>query len=56
MTFPTNVEELAMLFLQNQDLSGLTPEQLADKYWDVYYRIKNRFEYNKTEKVNEKIM
>ena len=55
MTYPTDVEGLTMLFLQNQDLSGLTPAQLADRYWDVFYKIENRFTLNKTEKINEKI-
>ena len=43
-TFPSNQQEaLAMLYLQNQDLSGLTPAQLADKYNSVRDEIKQRF-------------
>ena len=32
-----------MLYLQSQDLSELTPEQLTDKYSEAYDRIKKRF-------------
>lgn len=40
-TFPDNkIEALAMLYLQNQDLSGLTPEEILDKYDDAYEKIK----------------
>lgn len=28
-----------MLYLQNQDIKGLTPEQLADKYDEVVNKI-----------------
>lgn len=38
--FPsTKNEALTMLYLQNQDLSGLTPKQLLDKYEEVYKEI-----------------
>lgn len=38
--FPsTKYEALTMLYLQNQDLSGLTPKQLLDKYEEVYKEI-----------------
>lgn len=44
-TFPdSKLEALAMLYLQNQDLSGLTPEELLDKYDDTYKKLK---EYNR---------
>lgn len=36
------IEALAMLYLQNQDLSGLTPEEILDKYDDAYEKIKAR--------------
>ena len=40
-TFPDNeIEALAMLWLQNQDLSSATPEELLDKYQDAYDKIK----------------
>lgn len=40
-TFPDGkLEALAMLYLQNQDLSGLTPEALLDKYDDTYEKLK----------------
>lgn len=39
-TFPKNEREaLAMLYVQNQDLSGITPEELLDKYQDAYNKI-----------------
>lgn len=35
-TFPaTKSESLTMLYLQNQDLSKLTPQELVDKYDEV---------------------
>ena len=40
-TFPdSKLEALTMLYLQNQDLSELTPEALLDKYEDTYEKIK----------------
>lgn len=39
-----------MLYLQNQDLSGLTPAQLADKYNSVRDEIKQRFSEIREEK------
>lgn len=47
-TFPDNdIEALAMLYLQNQDLSDVTPEELLDKYQDAYERIKARKKQNR---------
>lgn len=41
-TFPsTESQALALLYVQNQDLSGLTPEEIYDKYRDAYERIHN---------------
>lgn len=38
--FPANsAEALAMLYLQNQDIKGLTPEELADRYDEVVNKI-----------------
>lgn len=38
--FPNSeIEALALLYVQNQDLSGLTPEEIYDKYRDAYKRI-----------------
>lgn len=40
--FPSNkTEALTMLYLQTQNLAGLSPEQLAEKYQETYARIKN---------------
>lgn len=40
-TFPDSATEaLAMLYVQNQDLSGVTPESLLDMYQEAYERIK----------------
>lgn len=48
-TFPSNQNEaLSMLYLQNQDLSGKSPEEINSMYWDAYYRIK-KDDYNKTQ-------
>ena len=39
--FPeTETEALAMLYVQNQDLTGVTPEGLLDMYQDAYQKIK----------------
>lgn len=39
-TFPGNdVEALAMLYVQSQDLSGLTPEDLVHLYDEAYEAI-----------------
>ena len=39
-TFPNNkIEALTMLYLQSQDLSGLSPEELYDKYEETYEKI-----------------
>ena len=40
-SFPqNNCEALALLYLQNQDLSQKTPEQICEMYWDAYFRIR----------------
>lgn len=50
-SFPSNeIEALAMLWLQSQDLSGITPEELLDKYQDVYQKIRQRKKDNYTAK------
>lgn len=39
-TFPTNKNEaLTMLYLQNLNVSEMTPEELVDKYDEVYQQI-----------------
>lgn len=39
-TFPSNeIEALAMLFVQRQDLSKATPRDLLDMYEDAYNQI-----------------
>ncbi|MBR2047102.1 MAG: hypothetical protein IJ960_00740 [Oscillospiraceae bacterium] len=38
--FPEVKEEaLAMLYVQNQDLTGKTPEEIADIYEEAYQKI-----------------
>ncbi len=40
--FPSNkFEALTLLYLQQQDLSGLTPEQVLDKYQDAYSKMRD---------------
>lgn len=42
-TFPgSETEALAMLWLQNQDLSSVTPEELLEKYQDACNKIRER--------------
>ena len=39
-TFPASeIQALALLYIRNQDLSGLSPEEVYDKYRDAYERI-----------------
>lgn len=39
-TFPSGkAEALAMLYVQSQDLSNLTPSEIADKYLDAHKEI-----------------
>lgn len=41
--FPDNkIDALTMLYLDHQDFSNLTPEELLDMYNDVRERIKNQ--------------
>ena len=43
-TFPTNkISALTMLYLSKLDFANLTPEQLADKYSEVYAAIHEQF-------------
>ena len=38
--FPQNeIEALALIYLQNQNLSGLAPEEIYDKFLDALNRI-----------------
>jgi len=42
--FPSSKREaLALLYVQSQDLSGKSPEDLVDLYADAYKRICARF-------------
>lgn len=39
-TFPRGFQEaLAILYMENQDLSGMEPEQILDMYLDTYEKI-----------------
>lgn len=43
-TFPSNsIDALALLYVQNQDLSGKTPERICEIYWEAYFRIRKHF-------------
>lgn len=47
-TFPsTKAEALTMLYLQNQDLSDITPEELAKKYSEVLSEIREALKTGK---------
>lgn len=40
--FPsTKYEALAMLYMKNQNLSGLTPKEILEKYDQAYEEIRN---------------
>lgn len=39
--FPSDLSEaLTMFYLQNQDLSGKTPEDITELYYEAYYKIR----------------
>ncbi len=49
-TFPSNRNEaLAMLYLQNQDLSDKTPEQIHTLYWETLYDIRRDYKAKREE-------
>jgi len=42
-SFPSNqIEALAFLYVQNQDLSKMTPEEIAVMYNDAHEKIKSK--------------
>lgn len=42
-TFPsTTAEALAILYLQKQDLSNASQNEIAEKYWEAYNIIRDR--------------
>jgi len=48
-TFPDDaIEALALIYVQNQDLSGKSPEDLLTMYYEAYYAMK-RDKANKRE-------
>ena len=51
----TKCEALAMLYLRNQDLSNLTPEEIADKYEEAYRKIRKQDSRNNSAKLNTNI-
>ena len=55
--FPDNeFEALAMLYVENQDLSGLTPEQLLDMYDDAYEKIREHHRQKRAERRQNQAM
>lgn len=43
-TFPSSrIDGLTMLYLSQQNISDLSPEELVEKYIDVKTRIHNKF-------------
>ncbi len=41
-TFPSNkFEALAMLYMQQQNLAGMSPEQALDRYQEVYAKMRD---------------
>lgn len=56
-SFPDDkYEALAMLYVQHQDLSGLTPEQLFDKYQEAYDKIRAHEKENRTNRRTARIL
>lgn len=54
-TFPSGkFSALSMLYVQSQDLTGKTPEELLDMYDDAYQKIENHaVEKHKAEKLSK---
>lgn len=53
--FPSDSREfLAMLFLQNQDLSGKSPEDIAEMYDDAYEKIAAKLDALRKERTAKK--
>lgn len=46
----SHLETLTMLYLQNQELNNLTPEQLLDSYEEVYDRMKSHYESKRADR------
>lgn len=54
--FPKNkLEALALLYLQNQDLSGISPEELLNKYEETYEKLHEQDKRNKNAKNSWKL-
>ena len=50
-TFPSSVEEeIAILYIKGQDLTGKSPVEIYNMYWKAYYEILRDYR----EKVNSK--
>lgn len=50
-TFPSSVEEeVAMLYVKGQELTGKSPVEIYNMYWKAYYEILR----DQREKVNSK--
>lgn len=55
-TFPKNkIEALTMLYLENQDLSNLKPEEVLSMYNDVYDKICSKDHKIKTKENEESL-
>lgn len=54
-TFPNNAyEALALIYVQNQNVDGLTPEEIYDKYHEAYKKIREHArETYKQERLNK---
>ena len=53
-TFPSSkLEALAFLYLKNQDISQLSPEELLEKYNETYEKLR---EHNKTLRASKRQM
>lgn len=43
-TFPSNkIDALTMLYLEKQELSGISPEEFVDRYIEIREKINNHF-------------
>lgn len=50
-TFPSNkIDALTLLYLEQQNLSDLTPEELVDKYIEVHNKILDKFKTSRNDK------
>lgn len=45
-TFPANrIEALALLYVQSQDLTGISPADIQSMYYEAYHELEDDYTY-----------